>query len=228
MGVGWGPELMEETGLEIRRGGPADAAQIAALWSICEPRSVWTKLGPRLAEIYFRRYCQDEHELAITAWLGGALAGACLGTDRPATSKRAFYLEHRTELLRTLGRELLTRPQLGFVLLTRIGRGISAGILGRGRNWHGARPEISSPRAPSPTRACYMSNFFVAPAARGRQLGSLMLRCFCSEMASRGCDVCVAHTTADNVASQIAQRRAGMECVHRQGEDLVFMRRLTS
>jgi RimJ/RimL family protein N-acetyltransferase len=72
-----------------------------------------------------------------------------------------------------------------------------------------------------------MANFFVAPSARGRQLGSIMLMRFCEDMAERGFDRCFAHTTIDNTASQIAQRRAGFECVARRQADLTFARTLS-
>lgn len=206
--------------LEVRVAAPGDAARLAALWGVCSPESVWTKLGPRLATIYFRRFCSDPHELAVAGWLDGRLVGGCVGTDRPGTYSRAFYREHASELAGAFAREIVRRPAVLGVVLGRIGRGVLRRL--RPGAAVASGPEISL------DRACYMSDFFVDPSARGHQLGTLMLERFCEEMARRGCTSCVVHTTTDNVASQVAQRRAGFECVHRDGPDLTFVRRLTA
>lgn len=214
-----GPEV------QIRPAAPTDAAAVAELWALCQPDSVWVRLGPRVAEVHFKSYCEGGRELAVTAWLGDVLAGACLGTDRPATYARALYLEHSVELASALAHEILSRPVVALVLLQRILRGILAPL--RGVAGTGGRPAAVLAELPiAPDRACYMSDFFVRPSARGRQLGTLMLRRFTDEMAARGRTSCIVHTTVDNVASQIAQRRAGFECVLRRDSDLTFLRRI--
>jgi GNAT superfamily N-acetyltransferase len=204
---------------QIDVAAPEDAAGLAALWAVCSPRSVWTRLGPRLATIYFRRFCSGPQELAVAAWLDGRLVGGCVGTGRPGSYGRAFYREHGGELARAFARELLSRPAVLGVVLGRAALGL-LGRLRTGRGGPGLGVALDG--------ACYMSDFFVDPAARGHQLGTLMLERFCAEMAARGSAVCVVHTLSDNVSSQVAQRRAGFECVHREGSDLTFVRRLAA
>jgi ribosomal protein S18 acetylase RimI-like enzyme len=210
---------------EIRPAAPTDAAAVAELWAVCQPDSVWARLGPRVAEVHFKSYCEGGRELAVAAWLGDVLAGACLGTDRPATYARALYREHAVELASALAHEMLSRPVVALVLLRRILRGILVrlrGVAGTGR-----RPaDVLAALPVAPERVCYMSDFFVRPSARGRQLGTLMLRRFTEEMAVRGRTSCIVHTTVDNVASQVAQRRAGFECILRRDCDLTFLRKI--
>jgi ribosomal protein S18 acetylase RimI-like enzyme len=79
---------------------------------------------------------------------------------------------------------------------------------------------------PEPGKTCHMMAFCVDPTARGQQLGSQMLRRFNEEMAGRGPEWCLAETTTDNVASQVAQCRAGLECVAQSGQDLIFVGRI--
>jgi GNAT superfamily N-acetyltransferase len=208
--------------LEIRLATPDDAGAIAALWAECEPGSVWAKLGPRLAEVHFRAYCDSAHELAVTAWCGGALTGACLGTDRPADYGRALYVDHVAELARAFAREAISRPRVVATLARRLAPARHGRRTGGGSGPAAALAELGI----APDRACYMSDFFVGVSARGQQLGTRMLERFCDEMARRGLDACIAHTTADNVASQVAQRRAGFELVLERGSDTTFLRRL--
>lgn len=207
---------------DIRLAIAADAPGIAALWATCQPDSVWVSLGPRLSTIHFRSFCEGGHELAVTAWLGGLLAGACLGTDRPADYGRAVYAEHGAELARAFAREVVSRPSVALALAARVRRGLQGAREGGGARPADALAELRIPL----DRAAYMSDFFVSPSARGHHLGTLMLNRFCDEMASRGREACIVHTTAENVASQVAQTRAGFECVLRQGADLTFLRRI--
>jgi ribosomal protein S18 acetylase RimI-like enzyme len=214
-----GPEV------EIRRAAPTDAAAVAELWAVCQPDSIWARLGPRVAEVHFMSFCQGGRELGVVAWLGDVLAGACLGTDRPASFGRALYMEHSVELASALAREIVSRPVVALVLLRRVLGGILVRL--RSRAGTAQRPADVLARLPiAPDHACYMSDFFVRPSARGRRLGTLMLCRFIEEMAARGRTSCIVHTTVDNVASQVAQRRAGFECVLRRESDLTFLRRI--
>lgn len=215
----------EHSEAQIRRAAPTDAAAVAELWAVCQPDSVWARLGPRVAEVHFRSYCESGRELAVAAWLGDVLAGACLGTDRPASYRRTLYMEHWADLASALAQEMVSRPGVALVLLRRVLQGILVRL--RGVAGTSGRPtDLVAELNIAPDRACYMSDFFVRPSARGRQLGTLMLRRFAEEMAARGRTSCVIHTTVDNVASQVAQRRAGFECASRRGSDLTFLRRV--
>lgn len=214
----------EETKLQVRLAHRREAAEIAALWAVCEPDSVWTELGGDLATIYFFRYCTGPHELAVTAWLDGKLAGACVGTGRPRDSARRFYRENARGLAPALVRQAVTRPGVLVVLARRVASGIAGGARAVGRRDAGLANELGSEPRVDPGRTCYMANFFVSPSARGRRLGTLMLERFATEMGERGFDRCLVHTTTDNLASQVAQRRAGFECVARRGRDLTFLR----
>lgn len=210
---------------EIRLATPSDATAIAELWAVCQPDSVWSRVGPRLASRHFAAYCDGGHELAVTARVGGDLVGACLGTDRPTDHGRAARAGHRAELAKAFAREAVTRPGVAMVVLGRVARGI-LGRVGIGTAARGPRPaDMLSELAVPPERASHMSDFFVSPSARGRQLGTRMLERFWEEMERRGRQVCIVHTTVDNVESQVAQRRAGFECVLEQGPDLTFVRR---
>jgi GNAT superfamily N-acetyltransferase len=206
---------------DIRLATPGDAERIAELWAAVEPNTMWARLGPRLARLHWERYCHGSREIAVTAWRDGTLAGVCLGTDRPHEPTRRYYREHAVAFARALAREALHRP---LVLPLLAGR-LAAALAARARR---RAPAPDSGGADPLTRegACYMANFFVAPAARGQQLGTELLERFADEMAQRGCRWCVVHTTADNVASQRAQERAGFECVRRHGDDLYFLRSL--
>lgn len=205
---------------DIRLASPGDGAKIAELWAAVEPDTVWAKLGPRLSGMHWERYCHGEHEIAVTAWRDGALAGVSLGTDRPGERGARVYVDRPRVLAGALAREILTRPGVLRVLARRLVSDVArlvrrrpAGpITGADRFFHDG--------------TAYMANFFVAPDARGQQLGTVLLDRFAEEMARRGSRWCVVHTTADNVASRVAQERAGFECVRRQGDHLYFRRRL--
>lgn len=212
--------MRQHHNLDIRLAGPGDAAQIADLWTAVEPASVWAQLGPRAARIHWEPYCRGGHEIAVTAWSDGALAGVCLGTDRPRRPAWRALLRDAGPLVAALAREALARPAVLAVLARRL----LAAAAGLARRRTVPAASGADPFAPPDT--CYMANFFVAPAARGQQLGTRLLDRFATEMAQRGSRWCVVHTTAENVASQVAQRRAGFECVRRQGDDLYFLRSL--
>ncbi len=212
---------------QIRLAVPGDADEIARLWSVCTPDSVWSQLGTRVGTVYFRRFCTGGHEVGMTAWTGDQLAGACLGTDRPQSYARAFYAEHLWELARAFARELPSRPAIARVVLARVTSGLVS-QLHSGETCERRRPtDVLPDLGLDACRSCYLSEIFVHPSARGQQLGSALIRRFCDEMAVRGCEACFVHVLGDNVASQIAQRRAGFECVARHGVDLTFVRKLT-
>jgi GNAT superfamily N-acetyltransferase len=212
--------LRRDDNPEIRLARVGDAEDITELFAAMEPGSVWARLGPRVSRIHWERYCHGAHEIAVTAWLDGNMVGFCLGTDRPRESARRLYIESGGALARAFAREVLSRPAVLLVVARRL-------VSALGRRLRRVEPPATGEDPFAREDTCYMANFFVSPAARGHQLGTRMLERFAHEMALRGSRWCVVHTTAENIASQVAQRRAGFECVRRQGDDVYFVRSLS-
>lgn len=220
---------MPEAQVQVRLARPDESAEIATLYAACYPTSVWAQLGAGVAEVYFSRFCTGPHELAVTARLDGALIGACLGTGRPGMYASRFYVENAGPLVAALAREATRRPSVFAVLARRLASGAVGRLAAGAALALGRQPRTERLVADLPLdaeRTCYMADFFVLPSARGRQLGTAMLQRFGEEMAERGFEWCRVHTTSDNVASQVAQQRAGFQCVARRGRDLTFVARI--
>lgn len=73
-----------------------------------------------------------------------------------------------------------------------------------------------------------MTLFFVSPAFRGRSIGTRMLEFFANEMARMGYERCYVTTSAGNVASQVAQQKAGFQLAQACRDQLLFARDLRS
>jgi GNAT superfamily N-acetyltransferase len=215
--------------LIVRLAEPEEAGDIAALYAVCHPESVWSQMGAEVGEVYFRRFCVGPHELGVTARRDGVLVGACVGTGRPDAYSSRFYRDYAAPLATAVARETLRRPSVALVVARRLairGRRLLAAVVALIR---GGGPRAERLRPDLPLHAdgtCFMAAFFVSPGARGRRLGTVMLQRFADEMAERGYEWCRVLTTDDNVASQVAQRRAGFECVARRGRNLTYVRRI--
>ena len=206
---------------------------MAALFARTHPHSLWAQAGSRVAAAYFRPYFTSAAALAVVATEGDEITGACVGTMHLDRYGYRHYRRIAVPLLRAIASEMRSRPFV--VLCAFLRRAAVQGAhfvvrLVRGRasftDVEHEEHSVIAGSLPEPGKTCHMMAFCVAPEARGRQLGSQMLRRFNEEMAARGLQWCLAETTVENVASQTAQRRAGLECVVRSGQDLIFVGRI--
>ncbi len=214
----------------IRLARPNEAGDIASLYAICMPTSVWGKLG-EAGELYFRHFCVGPDEVAVTASLDGRLVGACLGTGRPDVYMRRFYIENARALAAALVREAVHRPSVLVVLARRVAWGMArrlgaalASARGNARRTERLRPDLPLD-APGMS---YIAHAFVWPSYGGRGLGAMIVRRSVQEMAERGFESCRANISVDNIAAQTVARRAGFECVARREDNLTFVRRIDS
>lgn len=219
--------LRQPAAATTRLAEPEDLDAVISAFRKSKPHSVWARMGPNLARVYFRHYLSSPHEVMVVSTPGeGGVEGACLGTSRPESYVRDFYRENAYALARALMSDIFSRPAAIFVLAGRLLRG---GIrwLGPGRLAPPSPVEHLYPELPvDPGNCCYLALFFVSPEARGRRLGTLMAEHFAREMEHHGFEWCRVHTSTDNVASQTALQRAGFRRVSRQGTGLICLRRL--
>jgi ribosomal protein S18 acetylase RimI-like enzyme len=199
--------------ISYREAAPHDLGGMAAAFCLAEPTSVWARAGIRFASIYLRHYLYRADELAVVADRGGQIVGASLGTTTGSSSLAHFYRGEVGALFVALARQ----PRSLALFLSRAVRGLDPR----------RRPaDVQVAERPLPPHCAYMALFYVVPDARGQQIGSMMLDRFCALMAGRGADWCWAQTAADNVASRIAQERAGFESVAQRNGGIVLLRHI--
>ncbi|MFO7566001.1 MAG: GNAT family N-acetyltransferase [Enhygromyxa sp.] len=190
------------------------------------PDSVWPRMGEAVAGEYMRHHIESPLELMIVALLDGEVVGFCMGTMRPQTAGRDLYRDRLLELITSFGRAAIRDPGV----LEVVGGRVLHGVEGRVRARLAAKPErvILHPELKDhPPKACFMSLYVVSPKARGRRIATLASERFIKEVEARGFSWAKGYCTVDNIASQIAQERAGFEAAFREGEYLTHYRRLS-
>ena len=215
--------------LQCRAATLGDIQEIASLFRICKPASVWSRLGHAVTAIYFRHYCTDTSAVGVVAVAEGRVVGACLGTTDPSGDRLRFYRRSALPLVRAVTEEVVSRPSAAGVIVFRLLRGLqgparkSLGALRRMPSFR-TRPVLEPPRG---VGTCYMALFFVAPTARGNRVGTEMLNEFVRKLGAKGCQCCWARASPDNVASQISQRRAGFRSLGCDGNQVILVRPVT-
>jgi GNAT superfamily N-acetyltransferase len=198
---------------------------MAAVFRECMPYSIFGRVGGKVLNAYFRYYCTSQSAEAIVAQRGMEIVGACMGTTHSAHHHYWFYRENGIHLIKAVVMEAFTRPQI----LRLLSRHLRARILQvlRTRLAHAriARESLQT-TLPDPRKTCHLALFYVAPSARGQGVGSEMLRRFCATMALKGFQWCRGEAGRDNIASQIAQDRAGFQCMGVAGDDVVLLGRI--
>ena len=209
----------------VRVAEAGDLAGMTHMFSRCMPNSIWSEVGGRLGEAYFSYYATNPSALAVVATIDGQVVGGCVGMTRLDRYGYRFYRENAPRLLRAAAREAVGNPRVLLPILRRLVKQaplLPGRLIRRGASY-ARKAEAAPSYLPDPERTCHMTLFCVAAEARGRQLGTRMLELFKQEMGARGRQWCLAEADADNVASQMAQTRAGLESVGRSGEQLILV-----
>ena len=209
----------------IRLARGADVPGLVRVFDEVMPESVWPQMGKEVAGEFMRHYVESPLELMILATLDNEVVGFVMGTLRPDTVARGMYSERLFEMLAALGKTALDDPSV----LGIVGDRVWSGVKGAIRRRLEPKPDFERldadiPRHPQ--NACFMSLYVVSPKARGRRIATSLSQRFIEEVEARGFEWSKGYCTVDNVASQIAQERAGFRPAFREGEYLTHYRKL--
>lgn len=158
----------------VRRAGPADISEIAAIHVQAFPKSFLSELGPPFLKVYYRLVWSDPGGIVLVHENSGEIDGFAAGFLRPDQFYRRMK-DARWSMLGCLIGAVVKRPWLA----RRIFYHVRRIMLGKRRTHPGE---------------CELSSIGVRPDRRGRGMGKALARKFL-EAAWNGGVACVGLTT---------------------------------
>jgi len=214
-------------GLKVDEMQPSDAAEAAAIHQKVLGAEFITRAGPRFLRRYYLAWLRSEGGLALTARADGTLAGALLGSVKPARHYRSILRQDGWRLAALMLGRGLTHPGFGAELFITRSLRYSRALVRVTRARLSARRgagDDTVPAAPgsNPGGVGEVTHVLVDPAYQGRGVARALLSAAEERGRQAGLDRLVLVTTAELAGSGLYDRLGWVqkgELTSRSGEE---------